>query len=284
MSTETQMELLDIVTRKAVPAPWEEGENIPWNDRDFSERMLKEHLSQTHDLASRRADTIDKHVEWIHGQLLGERPARILDLACGPGLYSNRLARLGHECVGIDFSPASIDYATNCAQKENLACTYSCEDIRETECGEGFDLVMFIFGEFNVFRPSDVADILGKARGALVDGGQLLLEPASVDCSRKEGCTWYSAENGLFSDRPHLCIEETIWEADSRTTTTRFYIVDASSNRVTRYAITYQAYTDAEYSDLLVKSGFGRIEFFPALAGAVGEPRGDLIAVAARKG
>lgn len=31
-------------------------------------------------------------------------PTRILDLGCGPGLYTSRLARLGHCCVGIDFS------------------------------------------------------------------------------------------------------------------------------------------------------------------------------------
>jgi len=278
------MELSDIVTRKAVPVPWEEGENIPWDDRDFSERMLKEHLSQTHDLASRRADKIDEHVEWIHGQLLGGRPARVLDLACGPGLYTSRLARLGHECVGIDFSPASIDYATDCAQRENLACRYSCEDVREAKYGDGFDLVMLIFGELNVFRSSDAAGILRKAHGALMHDGQLLLEPASVDCRRKEGCTWYSAESGLFSDKPHLCLEEVLCEAESRTTTTRFYIIDASSNRVTRYAITYQAYTDAEYRDLLANCGFSQIEIFPALARSDDKPRGDLIAVTARKG
>jgi hypothetical protein len=51
--------LLDIVQRDAQPAPWTEGDNVPWNDPDFSERMLAEHLSQEHDLASRRSATID---------------------------------------------------------------------------------------------------------------------------------------------------------------------------------------------------------------------------------
>jgi len=50
------MNLLDIIQRRAVPVPWEEGEKIPWHDPDFSRRMLREHLSQTHDLASRRSD------------------------------------------------------------------------------------------------------------------------------------------------------------------------------------------------------------------------------------
>ena len=45
------------------------------------------------------------------GSLGLERGARVLDLGCGPGLYTTRLAKLGHTCVGIDFSPASIAYA-----------------------------------------------------------------------------------------------------------------------------------------------------------------------------
>jgi hypothetical protein len=52
--------ILDIVERSPGPAPWSEGDNIPWNDPEFSERMLTEHLSQEHDLASRRSETIDQ--------------------------------------------------------------------------------------------------------------------------------------------------------------------------------------------------------------------------------
>ncbi len=37
---------------------WNEGYKIPWNDPAFSERMLQEHLSQDHELASRSIGTI----------------------------------------------------------------------------------------------------------------------------------------------------------------------------------------------------------------------------------
>ena len=57
--------ILDIVHRTPKPAPWSEGDNIPWDDPGFSERMLAEHLSQQHDLASRRSETIDQHLDWI---------------------------------------------------------------------------------------------------------------------------------------------------------------------------------------------------------------------------
>ena len=115
------MRLLDLVHRTPVPAPWTEGEKIPWNDPGFSPRMLLEHLSQAHDAASRRFERIDAHVTWIHNELLNGRCRKVLDLCCGPGLYTSRLARLGHECTGIDFAPASIAYARRTAHGEGIA-------------------------------------------------------------------------------------------------------------------------------------------------------------------
>ena len=61
---------------------WDGAYKIPWDDPDFSRRMLREHLSQDHDLASRRVEWIDKQVTWIHRELLQRRPSRILDLGC----------------------------------------------------------------------------------------------------------------------------------------------------------------------------------------------------------
>ncbi|HNT73439.1 MAG TPA: class I SAM-dependent methyltransferase [Anaerolineae bacterium] len=174
------MNLTDIVRRTAVPEPWAEGENIPWNDPDFSARMLQEHLSQEHDAASRRFEKIDRHIAWIHTYVLGEKPSTILDLGCGPGLYASRLAQRGHTCVGIDFGPASIAYARAQAERESLACTYRLEDLRTADFGAfhtDYDLAMLIFGEFNVFKPEDIRHILRKAHAVLRPGGKLVLEP-----------------------------------------------------------------------------------------------------------
>ena len=74
--------------------------------------MLREHLTQSHDLASRRSEKIDAHADWIHREALDGIPAKILDLGCGPGFYSSRLAQgLGIAVWGSTYSPASIEYA-----------------------------------------------------------------------------------------------------------------------------------------------------------------------------
>ncbi len=281
------MNLLDILYRTRTPAPWAEGEKIPWNDPAFSERMLQEHLTQEHDMASRRFEKVDAHVHWIHRELLSGRPTRILDLGCGPGLYSNRLTGLGHECVGIDFSPASIAYAIETAKKDELTYTFRHEDVRTAAYGTGFGLAMFIYGEFNTFRPADVTKILRKMFDALPDGGLLLLEVStfeSLEQAGQGGARWYSEHSGLFSDQPHLCLTENFWDADSNVFTTRFFVVDAASGDVAQHGLNTQAYTDEQYRDMLAECGFGNVVFYSSLDGSAYDSSGDLIAILSQKG
>ncbi|MBP0650213.1 methyltransferase domain-containing protein, partial [Mycobacterium tuberculosis] len=96
---------------------------IPWQDADFSRRMLAEHLSQAHDWASRRSDVIARQVDYLD-RLLPQKGGCVLDLGCGPGFYTHRLAARGHHCVGIDFGPAAIDYAVAHAVEDDLAIDY----------------------------------------------------------------------------------------------------------------------------------------------------------------
>ncbi len=278
------MNLLNLIDRKT-PVPWAGGK-IPWDDPDFSERMLQVHLSQEHDWASRRFEKIDVHVNWIHHTLLSGCPARILDLGCGPGLYASRLARLGHECVGIDFSPASIAYAVATVEKDDLQCTYLHEDIRTAEYGAGFDLAMLIFGEFNAFRPLEAASILHKAFAALSEGGIVLFEVStseSLEEIGKQGPSWYSASSGLFSERPHLCLEEYFWAAQESVLTVRHFVVDAATGQVTRHVNNLQTYSDEQYNSLLAKSDFVDIQFLPSQMSGADETQRDFFAIVARK-
>ena len=279
------MKLMDVIHRRPIPEPWSEGEKIPWNDPDFSQRMLREHLSQAHDGASRRFEIIEKHVDWIHHRVLSGKPTSILDLGCGPGLYTSRLAQLGHECVGIDFSPASIAYASECAQADKLRCTYVQQDIRMGGYGKGYGLILFISGEFNVFSPTDARSILGKACDALAEDGHLLLEVSTFSAVRSMGeqaSLWYSAESGLFSDRPHLCLKENFWDAQRAVATERYFIVDGLTGNVTRYAASTQAYTNEQYQSLLEECRFREIAFHPSLSGGLDETQSDFIVIISR--
>jgi len=278
------MDLSDLLHRTSPPHPWAEGDNIPWNEPGFSQRMLKEHLSQVHDAASRRFETIDRHVEWIHHTLLTDHPAVVLDLCCGPGLYTERLARLGHTCYGIDYSPASIEYATKLALRNELSCTYARCDIRQASFPHKVGLVMLIFGEFNVFTPDDAGLILNKAWESLTLGGWLLLEPHPYHILQQIGekpPSWYSSSGGLFSGQPHIVLQENFWNEVLQATTIRYFVIDADTSRVTRFAQSYHAYRDEEYRSLLSACGFGDIQILSGLLGEASPT--ELIAITARK-
>jgi len=280
------MKLMDIIHRQGNPKPWIEGEKIPWNDPDFSKRMLNEHMSQAHDAASRRFEIIDEQVSWIHNHILEGQPTRILDLGCGPGLYTYRLARLGHQCVGIDFSPSSINYAREKAEADGLNCQYIQQDIRTADYGNGYGLVMSIFGEFNVFRPEEAKGILTKARNALVSNGFLLLEPHTFEKVielGKQPPSWYSTESGLFLDKPHLYLQENFWDAEYKVAIQRYYIIESATGEVTCNSSSTQAYTNDEYCSLLTECGFGEVAFYPALGETVDSMQRNLLGILSRK-
>ena len=275
----------DIVDRTPNPAPWSEGDNIPWDDPEFSERMLAEHLSQEHDLASRRSETIDQQVEWIFSNVLGSRPARVLDLACGPGLYARHLAGKDCDYVGIDFSPASIRHAKEIAAAEGLSSTFHRADVRDGLFGEDFDLVMMIYGQINVFPRDQGLEILKNARLALKPGGALLLEVQSLEHIRKggeAGPSWYSAETGLFSSEPHVVLQENFWDADAGASTNRFSIIEAKTGAVSTYALSNEAYTEHEFEEVLLSAGFNNIERLPSLVGESVAGAEDLPVLVAR--
>jgi SAM-dependent methyltransferase len=277
------MQLIDLLRRAVPPEPWREGDNIPWHDPDFSARMLREHLSQEHDAASRRSATIDRHVAWIHDTLLRGQPTAVLDLGCGPGLYSSRLGRLGHRCVGIDFSPASIVYARAEADTHQLACTYQLGDLRSADYGAGYGLAMLIFGELNVFSRQDASAILMHARNALADGGLLLLEPHTFGAIRRMGeCppSWFVTES---AETPHLCLSEHFWDAEAGVATTRYWIVDLATGAMTRHAQSFQAYSDDGYRELLESCGFELRGSYPSLTGDDDPTQPEFLALVAQK-
>lgn len=256
---EVYLDLLKIVNRINPSIPWSEGEKIPWNEPGFSKRMLREHLSQDHDAASRRFEIIDQHVSWINVFLLNGQPSKVLDLGCGPGFYCSRLVKLGHSCTGIDFSPASIEDANERNIDENTGITFLQGDLRTIDFPSDQDLVTFIYCEFNTFKKNDGFAILNKARQALKPGGKLLIELNSIETLRKFGQKkpgWHSNKRGLFSEQPYIYLEESFWNEEMQAATCRMYIIDAATGEVTQMADNHQAYTLEQIRELVLSCGY----------------------------
>lgn len=262
------LSLLDIVERTSPPTPWTEGDNIPWNDPGFSSRMLTEHLSQDHDLASRRTERIDRHIKFLAAEVLPAPPAQILDLACGPGLYLQRLAGLGYGGTGIDFSPSSIAHAIE--QADDAEIDYRLDDLRTCTIGKTYGAALLLYGQLNVFRRSEAQSILNMVFAALNPGGVFIVEPQTFEHIKAAGQAppvWSSHPAGLFSADPHLVLTDNHWNGMAAASTQRFYVVDAQTGSVDRHALSNEAYTKDELVKLLENTGFIDIRYRVSLSG-----------------
>ena len=240
---------------------WHGDYKIPWDIPDFSRRMLAEHLSQEHDMASRRAEWIDKQVAWIHDHLLARRRASILDLGCGPGFYAHRLAVLGHRCCGIDFGPAAIEYARQHCPGDGR-CEFVLGDIRQVAFGGPYDLAMILYGELNVFSPAEALAILRKARAGLTSQGRLIVEvqtPQAVERVGRGEPSQHQSESGVFSDRPHRLRTENQWLGEQSIAIQTFSVTEAAGGRKRVYRSTTKAWPDGELIKLLKGAGFQEV-------------------------
>ena len=260
--------------------------SIPWSDPAFSRRALREHLSQKHDVLTRRAVLVDRLVGWIHRFLCQGRPKRILDLACGPGSYCHRLAALGHRCTGVDISPAAIEYARQQAREQNLSCDFIEADLLGFEVNQEYDIIMLTFGDWNTFRRQEAMDLLDKMSTALMPNGLLLLETITaeglMDIGNQEN-SWYTEEQGIFSAKPYLCLEECHWDAEANIATVTHFIIEEKGRKIQGFRQEYQAYTQEELSVLLYAAGFDFIEYYPELPKDEGDFGDELILTVARK-
>ncbi|EKP4753901.1 class I SAM-dependent methyltransferase [Salmonella enterica subsp. enterica serovar Braenderup] len=233
-----------------------EESKIPWDEPAFSQRMLENHLSQEHDWASRRQIVIEQQVAWIASQL--PAGARVLDLGCGPGFYTRRLAERGFRCTGVDFSPASIEWARQQAQAAELNIDYIHQDIRTYWPEAPFNFIMMTFGELNVFSVADARALITRCEKWMKPRGKLLVEVYTFDEVKRQGmapASWQRCPQGLFLAVPHLLLTENVWDEETQISSTLFWAIE-ENGRVTRFGSQMTAWRDEEYFRLLGDAGF----------------------------
>eukprot|EP00831_Metopus_contortus_P004086 TRINITY_DN11503_c0_g3_i2.p2 TRINITY_DN11503_c0_g3~~TRINITY_DN11503_c0_g3_i2.p2 ORF type:complete len:361 (+),score=51.83 TRINITY_DN11503_c0_g3_i2:1886-2968(+) len=256
--------LFDIVdTSPDARSLWDGKHKIPWNDPAFSARILVEHLSQEHHLASRKRQFIEAQAAWIHAHVLTEGPATVLDLGCGPGLYSQLVAGDAHAYTGMDFSPASVEYASRTFRQPGR-CEFRLGNVVEAEFGGPYDVVMMLYGELNVFSPDHCRRILGRAFDALAPGGRLLAERQRTPAVRAVGQspnTWTRAgAGGLFSDVPYVCLTENHWFEKDAVALQCFHVLVEGREGFDTYRSTTKAWTGSEMENLLLETGYADVQ------------------------
>lgn len=147
-----------------------------WTDDHTLRQMLSYHLNRDIDVSSRRISFIDRSVSWMISRFRIGPQQKIVDFGCGPGLYTNRLARSGARVTGIDFSTRSLNYAAETAHNEGMEIQYINEDYLGFETSERFDLILMIMCDYCALSPRQRKSLLAKWSAMLNPQGYILFD------------------------------------------------------------------------------------------------------------
>jgi SAM-dependent methyltransferase len=118
-------------------------------------------------------------VDFLENALELNPPARILDLACGWGRHSRRLAERGYEVLGLDLSEVFLQKG-RAAGAEGAA--WVCGDMRALPFPAGcFDAVICLWNSFGYFDEAGNRQVMREVSRLLVPGGGFLLDTTNRD-------------------------------------------------------------------------------------------------------
>jgi SAM-dependent methyltransferase len=89
--------------------------------------------------------------------------SKILDLACGGGIFSNFLAEKGHRVVGIDILEDMLKIARKFAPKTNKP-KFIRADLLKFEFKEKFDTAIFLGNSITHFSPKNFAKLVANVK------------------------------------------------------------------------------------------------------------------------
>ncbi len=234
-----------------------------WTDPHISEQLLEAHLDPSTDAASRRPAAIEATIAWLELTAL-KAASRVLDLGCGPGLYSQRLARKGHRVKGMDFSGRSLDHARESARAAGLDIEYELGDYVRDGIGGPYDLALLIYCDIGALSPGDRATLLRKVRASLSPGGAFVFDFAddSVPGKSAEERRWGLEESGFWSPRPYLLLEETRRYPELKMVQRMSIVAEEGSGKVERYMIRDWCFYEDDMRELVLAAGFSACDFF----------------------
>ncbi len=268
--------LWKIYNRPDPAQPWASGSDLFWSDPAFSDRILREHLDESHGAASRDIAERTAQIEWLWQKLALQPTSCLFDITCGPGLYAVEFAQHGCTIIGNDFNPAAIAYAKDLALIEQVAdkCTFIEEDIRRMAYDQtNFDAAFLLYGQLAIFPPAEAQTLLTTIAQSIKPNGIFCLEllnQAQVD--KEDSTWWFTDQDGLWGDGPFLHLGERTWYPEQQISVERYYITHLETGHMTHMQMTDQTYAADTMIAMLKQAGFQHIDVYPAWDGL---PIGD---------
>ncbi|HLR03824.1 MAG TPA: class I SAM-dependent methyltransferase [Virgibacillus sp.] len=105
----------------------------------------------------------------------------ILDIGCGTGQMTIRLAESGYQTVGVDISEDMLAYAQFQAQEKHLPIQWIHQDVRTLEVLNGFDAIVSYCDVMNYITTEDeLCAVFHNIYNALNDDGIFIFDVHSV--------------------------------------------------------------------------------------------------------
>ena len=253
-----------------------------WTDPWIARQMLKVHLDDSTDLASRKGRTIDRIVEWFDRKI-GLSGRNVCDLGCGPGLYARRMAARGARVTGVDFSAGSLDYARSEAAAHNLDIEYRHVDYLIDDLPGGQDVVSLIWCDFCTLAPEKRRALLGRIKAMLIPGGAFVFDVSTTRQfdTRCEAMTYGRRPMGDFwSPDDHFVFQTTFLYDRDKIALDRYLIV-APERRFEIF--NWMQYFDPEMISREVRdAGLVVEDILDVMTGAPWTPEAGELAVVAR--
>lgn len=245
------------------PALWQRSAEPFWDDEHISKGMLEAHLNPNWDAASRKHRFIDASVKWLSSIISVN--GKIIDLGCGPGLYTKRLSDLGFDVTGMDYSKRSIEYA----KSQDSQTEYIYRNYLELDYTGVFDAVILIYCDYAALTFDERQTLLPRVYNALKPGGLFIFDVNTEKHFIKRKLrrpSWQLCnDGGYWSVEPYLCLETThLYEND--TVAVDQYVVMAN-NSLKRYLNWETQYTVPKLTDEVVPFGFKVKNVFDDVSG-----------------
>lgn len=181
---------------------------------------------------------------------------KVLDLCCGHGRISNRLASSGAEIVGVDASRRYIDLARADAARAGLRnVRFDAGDMREIEADAEYDAVISWYISFGYFDDGTNKDVLRRVRRALRPSGRLVLELNALHHVLKH---WESATTDRRDDL--VVTDERSWDPTTGMLQKVRTVTDATGTRQFPYQI--RLFSFPEIAMWLRDVGFARVAVY----------------------
>lgn len=224
------MNLSSIYQLTEPPPLFEPGVRLFWDDPHISKQLLATHLDPGTDLASRPPDVIQNTVNWMASYLAWQPGDRVLDLGCGPGLYTAKIAVRGLHVTGIDYSHRSIDYAREFAAGHGMTIDYRYQDYLTLDEPPVYDTVLLIYGDLCPLAPEKRDSLLDRIYRALKPGGCFVFDVTTRRLRAKYGLKnrWYVAKPGFWKPGLHLVLEQGFDYPDHDTYLDQYTVIEAN--------------------------------------------------------